>query len=109
MHDTTVAAYGACGVEGCTECLPLFDAENRELTFWPEAGWVEDASFVSHDDGATWVPLCQRGGPVELVYRFTPWGSWHCPACGMTYLIWDEDWPYACAREQDEDECKEDE
>lgn len=70
----------------------------EQTVYWPETQPVEDASFVSHDGGATWVPLCTQDAyepGVELVYRFTPWGSWHCPDCGMTYLIWDEDWPYA--------------
>lgn len=28
MTDTT---YGACGVEGCMDCRPLFDADNAEI------------------------------------------------------------------------------
>jgi len=24
--------YGACGTEGCTDCLPLFDEANQEIT-----------------------------------------------------------------------------
>jgi hypothetical protein len=23
--------YGACGVEGCTRCLPLFDEDNNQI------------------------------------------------------------------------------
>lgn len=23
--------YGSCGVEGCTDCRPLFDADNHEI------------------------------------------------------------------------------
>lgn len=37
--------YGACGVESCTDCLPLFDAANREIpgTSDPETAtaWAE--------------------------------------------------------------------
>lgn len=32
-HEEEVSkTYGACGVEGCTDCLPLFDADNNQLT-----------------------------------------------------------------------------
>lgn len=74
-----------------------------ETIYWPEEGTPE---FVSHQDGedGTWKPLCTRDhAAAELHYRFTPWGSWHCPRCGMTYLIWTEDWP-----DYDEDECETD-
>lgn len=27
----SVTFYGSCGVEGCADCLPLFDADNREI------------------------------------------------------------------------------
>lgn len=67
-----------------------------DLTYyWPEDG---TPSFVSHEGGAdgTWKPLCDlHAGKVEMTHRFTPWGSWHCPECGTTHLIWAEDWPDA--------------
>ena len=32
-HDfqPTPTVYGACGVEGCTDCRPLYDEQNREI------------------------------------------------------------------------------
>lgn len=71
-----------------------------ELHHWPPEG---TPSFVSEtaQDG-TWKPLCtEHEGRTLLYYRFTPWGSWHCPECGVMHLIWAEDWPDA---PQDDDE-----
>lgn len=59
-------------------------------TYWPETEPIEDASFVSNDDGNTWTPLC-CGKP--MTYRFTPWSNWDCSECGVRHLIWAEDWP----------------
>lgn len=61
---------------------------------WPPEGVP---SFISSTgEPGSWRPVCdEHGGEVELTHRFTPWGSWHCPRCGMTHLIWAEDWPDA--------------
>lgn len=28
---STATFYGGCGVEGCLDCRPLFDADNQEI------------------------------------------------------------------------------
>lgn len=52
--------YGACGVEGCADCLPLFDAANREI---PGTSDPETATALTGADPAA----------VEFFYDHAPY------------------------------------
>lgn len=65
--------------------------------YWPETEPIENADFVSHDNGETWHPLCECGREYEPLRR-NPWANFECTNydahCGLRMaLIWAEDWP----------------
>lgn len=64
----------------------------RGVIYYPE-GPVEDATFVSFDNGETWVPLCQCG---STMHRDSGGTLWTCDAMPFhaQVTLWPEDWPY---------------
>lgn len=53
-----MTAYGACGVEGCTDCRPLFDEQNNPL---PEFGTIAADPPWMPTLGGTWTARADKG------------------------------------------------
>ena len=72
------AFYGACGVELCETCLPLFDAANREIEGTapvPDAATeellkrVEEAEAQSAEDRVEWQQMKERASQRFNAYQ----------------------------------------